>query len=454
MKLLSLRRWLCVLSLGFQSQGGIEVLQNQAVSDFPESITFRLRARGDAEIETVEIEFGTDALKCGQSVERAVPEDLSPGTTVRVEWKWNFRRTGPVPPGTTVWWRWIIKDIDGNVVVTEDRELLFADASVEWRASQDGPLSIHWYSGSSEFGNRLLDVGRRSLRRLEDTIALEPERDIQVFVYESPADMQSASLFAPDWSGGRAFPAHSTVLLAIREWELDWGKRVLAHELAHVVIGHYTFSCMDSTPIWVDEGLAMHAEGEMGTYYADLLSQAIEDDSLLSVRELGETFSDSPELASLAYAQSLSLMQYLVGTYGHERIMQMLDGYRGGLSEDRVLMEVFGFDRDGLEVAWRERIGAPQMVESGAAESTSTPDVYPTFVPIMGPEAMATSTPEISSSLEAVLETPVVTSTLVPDDGDGQTNRWAVVAAAASLELAMLLWLVFVSKRRKHSGDH
>ncbi|NIS80443.1 MAG: hypothetical protein GTO14_09615, partial [Anaerolineales bacterium] len=259
---------------------GITVTRNEAIPEFPNAIQFYLSASSESMIESVEIEIGTDALACGEILTRALPDEFTPGTSVEVEWKWNMRQRGTLPPGTMIWWRWNIKDAAGNVLSTPEQELLFTDDTVNWRVLETASLELHWYEGTMDFARSLIDAGEESLEKLQQVTGVGVADQIQVYIYASSGEMQSATLFAPEWSGGLAFPDHLTVLIGISPFQLEWGKRALAHELSHVLIGYYTFSCVNSMPNWLGEGLAMYAEGEMEAYYVDLISEAIETDSL------------------------------------------------------------------------------------------------------------------------------------------------------------------------------
>jgi hypothetical protein len=390
----------------------VNILRNEAIPDFPGEISFVLSAKGEEPIETVQLEFGTDALACGQSTNRALPEDFTEGTSVDVEWTWNLRRTGPIPPGTKVWWRWIIHDSSGISTQTPIQELYFEDESHYWESLETDSLILYWYSGDDQFARNLADAGEEALSRLLQMTGVEIDSKIHIYIYANSDEMQSATLFAPDWSGGLAFAEHRTVLAAIDPASLDWGKRVVAHELTHVIIGRYTFSCIESVPIWLNEGLAMNTEGELEDYYVTLLEDAIEDDDLQSVRELGEIFSNDPTRARLAYAQSYSLVSFLIDEYGQEKMLSLLDAFRDGMPEDPALMGTIGLDRDGLERAWREDMGAAPMKATPATGPTPTRSPYPTFAPIIGPVTQPSETP--ATQRTATIEPPTITSTPAP----------------------------------------
>ena len=371
----------------------ITVTKNQAIPSFPREIQFILSANSETEIVSVELEFGTDALTCGQSTSRIIPEEFESGTSIEVEWVWNLRQTGSNPPGTKVWWRWRMTDAAGELHVTPEKEIIFTDETVNWRTLETDSLLLHWYEGDSAFAGELLDAGETALDDLLLLTGVEVEKQISVYIYASSEAMQSATLFAPAWSGGLAFSENNTVLIAISPSQLSWGKRAMAHELAHVVIGRFTFSCISHMPVWLSEGLAENAEGEMDAYYAGLLSDAVDNNTLLSVRELGEIFSNDPETATLSYAQSHSLVAFLIERYSQERMLLLLDQFRDGMPADQALMDVYELDRDNLEASWREHLGAAPMEIVPTIGPTPTHTPYPTFAPISGPEIGASATP-------------------------------------------------------------
>jgi hypothetical protein len=430
----------------------ITVLRNDAILEFPNQILFNLSAQGEAQIEAVELEFGTDALSCGQSVNRAIPEDFTPGTSIETDWTWNLRRTGAIPPGTNVWWRWILRDSNHDMLETPVQSLQFTDTLYPWKTLETDALAVYWYVGDNDFARSLIDAGEQTMKGLQEMTGVQMEGQIRVYVYATSEEMQSSTLFAPDWSGGLAFPEHSAVLTAIDPSQLDWGRRVVSHELAHVVIGHYTFSCIESLPIWLNEGLAMNAEGQPTDYHTELLQDAIEEDNLQSVRELGEIFSNDPSRASLAYAQSSSLVLFLFNQYGQEMILSLLDAFRDGTPEDQALMNIIGIDRDGLESAWRESVGAAPMKATLVVGPTPTRTPYPTFAPITGPEFAPSETPPLEK-MSQIEPSPIAAPTQATTEEQVSplsSSAFILILAGAGIALASLItWLLIRLSRNR-----
>ncbi|GAG47284.1 unnamed protein product, partial [marine sediment metagenome] len=91
---------------------------------------------------------------------------------------------------------------------------------------------------------------------------------------------------------------------------------------------------------------------------------AIVEDNLLSVRSLSSPFSAYAEEAILAYAQSYSLVEFLISSYGQGKMLELLNIFRQGSSYDAALDKAYGFDTDGLDTLWQEYVtGRFQPIE-------------------------------------------------------------------------------------------
>ncbi|MGD8814184.1 MAG: hypothetical protein PVI78_06865, partial [Anaerolineales bacterium] len=144
----------------------IDVYVNDIEVVFPESITFYLEATSTSPIVSAVLEYGTDTLSCGESVSRAIPEDYEPDATIEVEWIWNLRRSGSLPPGTQVWWRWVLEDSSGAVLTTPEQWVTFLDDVIPWKQAQTEHLILYWYVGTEDFAQQLIDAGEQALIRL------------------------------------------------------------------------------------------------------------------------------------------------------------------------------------------------------------------------------------------------------------------------------------------------
>ncbi|HEY9527082.1 MAG TPA: peptidase MA family metallohydrolase [Anaerolineales bacterium] len=377
----------------------VQQTSNEIILHFPESATFQAAFTSDAEITSIVLEYGNEQQTCGEVIAKAFPT-FAPAKTVEVEWTWEMRQSGSLPPGARLWWRWRVTDANGQETVTETKIATWLDNTHDWQTMNNGEfLRLHWYQGNQAFAVDLAKAAYDGLLFNETQSGLKAEAPIDVYIYASTDDLKEAILYEPAWTGGQAFPDQNIVILGISPADIEWGRDAIVHELTHVLVGHLTFSCLGDVPTWLNEGLAVYSEGELDPTSERQLEDAIQDNTLLTVRSLSSGFSEVEDKAYLSYSQSYSITKFLVKTHGQEKMTSLLLSLQDGMTIDEALMETYGFDLTGLETAWRTSIGAQPASVSAQPTVPPTPTFVPTIVPIGG----------ISSALQ-VTSTPVPTS--------------------------------------------
>jgi hypothetical protein len=360
-----------------------DVINDQAIITFPNAITFRAAITGNSNITAVVLEYGTNQLTCGEVIAKAFPQ-FTPGKSVDLEWTWDMRQSGSLPPGASVWWQWRYIDETGKETVSDQQAVTWLDSTHSWKTTSGDKLSLHWYSGDQVFAQDLLDAAENGLEFNMTNSGLRAESPIDIYIFANTNDLKDAILYEPSWTGGQAFPDHDIVILGISQSDLDWGRDAIVHELTHVLVGHLIFSCLGGAPTWLNEGLAVYSEGELDTSSQQQLDQAIQNDTLLSVRSLSAGFSEVPDKAYLSYSQSYSIVKFLAETYGQEEMTELLKSLRDGSSIDDALIHTYGFNVDGLDDAWRTDIGAAPRSTSASSTQQPTPTFVPTIVPVSG----------------------------------------------------------------------
>jgi hypothetical protein len=212
--------------------------------------------------------------------------------------------------------------------------------------------------------------------------------------------MRGALLYVQDWAGGLAFSDYNTILLGVPPYLADtWGSDTIRHELAHLVIGQFGRSCLGgSRPTWLEEGLATYAEGEPAEDILGHIEQGIKDNTFQPVRSLNGSFPALDDEANAAYSQSYSLVDYLLRTYGQEKLQSLIRELAAAEGYDDALENIYGFNADGLEVAWRAAIGAPSR-QIPPTPTPITAHSVPTSVPMSAARSVAT--PSNSESTES-----------------------------------------------------
>ena len=364
------------ISTTILAQGEITVISSDAEMQFPSTITFSMEAEAASDIADIDLVY----RKSGESlipVSSRVDVDFIPGQLVAASWTWDMLETGGLPPGTEIDYWWLIEDAAGHELQTSPATIAFDDLSHDWQSLASDQVTIFWYEGDLSFVQDLVDVADEALERLAGEIGVVLEKPVKIYIYASSGDLRNALIYPQEWTGGLAFPGYGTVIIGISPDNLAWGKRAIAHEMGHLVVHQALSGFYGHLPVWLDEGLAMDAEGDLRPDLQTMLNKAIARDTLFSVRSISSSFPTDPDEARLCYAESYSLVQFLIDTYGSDKILNLLAVLNEGNTYDDAMLEVYDFNVDGLNAVWRESLAlGPQPSPTPDGEASSFPAPY------------------------------------------------------------------------------
>jgi hypothetical protein len=338
-----------------QAQGGLTILNSLAKVEFPLRLNFNLSARSSVNITDIRLDYTVDRASFAEVISEVYVE-FKPNTTVDVSWALEMVKVGGLPPGSTMKYWWWVKDASGNKVESAPAQVRFDDLRYQWRNLTEGKVTVYWYQGDDSFARELMAAAQQALGKLAADTGASPQKPVEVYIYADVSDLMGAMIYPPQWIGGVNFPNYHIIALAIGSGELTRGKRDMAHELTHQVTYQMTANPYNAIPRWLDEGLSTYSEGLLDPFLASDLSTAIAENKLISVRSLCSEFSAIPEQAYLSYAQSYSLVEFLITSYGRAKMLELLETFNEGSSYDGALERVYGFDMDGLDKLWRDYV--------------------------------------------------------------------------------------------------
>lgn len=351
------------------AQGGFTVLQESHSYAFNKELVFELALQSEEPIPAGGVELLYSIGPHSDVVNRRRPE-YEPGKTLTLRVRDELDQ-GQIPPASTITYHWEITDEAGNVFETDEASFVYMDDRFDWQSRTEGPITIHWYGRVD--GPRLLEVALDALSRLEKTIDYEMELPINIVVYRNKDDMQAA--MAPR---GETFDEQIVtlgtvvapdVMLLLSDADVD---NTIAHELTHMVVGAATENPFAEIPAWLNEGLAMYNQDYIEEIYREELANAARRGDLDTVRRLSGRTGNVARV-NLWYAEVWSLVDFLTSEYGESKMAQLLAVFGRGAHPDDALVEVYGFDRDGLTALWWESLGA-EVPPSLRGEATTAPE--------------------------------------------------------------------------------
>ncbi len=338
---------------------GFEVTLSQPQVEFPHTIGFEVEVAGSAEISRITLEYRVRKTNVFPVTSVTFPL-FQPGERVSTSWTWDMRQTGGLPPGTDLSYWWTFEDADGQAAQTPERSISFDDERHSWRSLSRNGLNLFWYKGTDSFAGQLMAAAEQALDRLADETGAELLDGADIYIYGDANDLRSALIYPQEWTGGVAYTEFDTIAIGISPGDLAWGKRAMVHELAHLAVQQATFSGYGvDLPTWLEEGIAMYAEGELTSLFQNVLDNAIATDNLFTVKSLCSPFPADPDLAYIAYAQSYSIVEYLITEHGGQaKMLALLNAFKQGSGYVEALDQVYGLDIVELNTLWRDYVNA------------------------------------------------------------------------------------------------
>ena len=228
-----------------------------------------------------------------------------------------------------------------------ERELEVEERS---RRRQSPHFILH-YQGDATSPNlqeQLLATLDDGYRDLASQLGYEPSEKIIVILYTQKEFVDITE--APSWAGAindgkLRIPIHG---VAVMNSELA---RVLKHELTHSFLSSLAGG---RCPTWLNEGLAQMMEPHYSSNFAQPLAALFQQRKEIPFAVLEHPFIRFSDVqAQVAYAESLSAVDYLRERYGMGEVLRMLRNIGSGVEPELALRQSTGMDYS----AFAQRVG-------------------------------------------------------------------------------------------------
>lgn len=159
----------------------------------------------------------------------------------------------------------------------------------------------------------------------------------------------------PKWASGvTIFPAGVIVVKStnlVKSTLRDY-KETVAHELIHGLQGNIV--PLNLTPVWFNEGLAVYFTKEYNLRDKVILSRAIMKNRLIPLDRLSNVLEFNHQKAELAYAESASVIEFLVNVYGAEIIGEIFKKMQTGYGFMKSIELITGIEYSRFESLWKD----------------------------------------------------------------------------------------------------
>jgi len=286
-----------------------------------------------------------------------------PNSDGELRYTFDFTQGGHLYPNTPITAQWRVYATPEDETGTDGPPvtLRYEDDRFDWKTLEGERVRVHWYDGDQQFGQRVLELGDQTVRDTSELLGVTEEDPIDFYVY---AD-QDAFYGALDPStqenvGGQALAEIRTLFALIRPGGADDAevRRVVPHELVHLVFDTASKNPYHFPPRWLNEGLAVYLSEGNDVEYRHSVDDAVSDNSIIPLDGIAGQFPRTFERFFLAYAESVSAVDYLIRTYERDALVQLIRSYAEGRTDDEAFRDALGVDVEQFSEAWLTEIGA------------------------------------------------------------------------------------------------
>lgn len=417
-----------------------------ASSTFGKGVTFRQPYSGGGVVREVDISI-TEPGSYGPTI---ITID-KPGTA-------SFTylldtSSGEMQPNTRLVAHFQVTLADGTVEDGPDVHVTYLDDRFMWRTKVGKVVRLHWYSGDDAFAQQALDMGEQGIAHAATFLSVGESAPVDFYVYADQGPFYDAlGPSTRDNVGGEANTETRTLFALIAPGELSFAATVVPHELTHVAFDDVTRNPYHFPPHWLNEGIAVYVSQGFDSSDKQLVAQAASNVSLMPLTAIRGSFPTSQERFFLAYAESVSAVDYFMRTYGHNDLIKLVKAFGTGASDDEAFKAATGVDVGAFDRAWQKANGVtagpsiqpygPQPARTGPVPSgwTSSGLAGSTSAPSQVHAATATSDAPASLGAGA--------------GGQSQDGVPAIVyAVVAGLAAVALVLLVVAASRRASSRE-
>jgi hypothetical protein len=132
----------------------------------------------------------------------------------------------------------------------------------------------------------------------------------------------------------------------------------MKHELCHLLLHNNIKE--ENLPRWLDEGICQWVSDGIAeiimTQKRSVLDEAVLSGRYISIRALTGRFPRDKRYLVLAYEESKSLVEYMMGAFGEEAVLSVLKYLEDGVEVEEAIIRGLSISLDELESRWLQHL--------------------------------------------------------------------------------------------------
>jgi len=166
-------------------------------------------------------------------------------------------------------------------------------------------------------------------------------------------------IFRKDYTDNTSRPEWSRASANFKERRIDaflsdkgFETTLIPHEMGHLIFREFTGG-KTPLPLWLEEGVACFVEEEQCSRL-NFAKKLVKSSIYIPMKKLAGLDSDTIVVPELFYAQSASIVNYLITGFDEYKFLQLCQALKDRKGWWRSLQQIYGFDDfDDFELKWK-----------------------------------------------------------------------------------------------------
>lgn len=239
--------------------------------------------------------------------------------------------------------------------------VIVSAGALDWQLLKSTHFFIYYKSAPQNTVSDLAQAAENCYNSITDELGFNRfnfwtwDNRARIYIFDNQEDYLK-NTGAAEWSAGQATVARK--LIKTYATAQGFLNGVLPHELAHIIFREMVGFNNPAVPLWLEEGVATYQQKNISLVKTKL-AERIREDDFISLSELSRfdvAGSQDKEKVELFYAESYSLVKYLISEFGRERFVFFCQSLRDNLNLAVALSKAYSFSLASFEEGWKSYI--------------------------------------------------------------------------------------------------
>lgn len=226
-----------------------------------------------------------------------------------------------------------------------------------WKTEKSQHAIIYYQEAPSGYVERLINEAEKYYNSILEDLGYRRfefwswDNRAKIYLYKDASNYHTDTQRA-SWSGAMVNIKKRTIKTFIGQ--AGFFDSILPHEMTHIIFREFIGE-KENLPLWLDEGIAGSQEKSNLNERMKVARNLVSLDIYLDVNKLSEIRDSTLVVPQIFYAQSASLVVFLLEQYGRDKFLEFSRRLRDGTNWQEALISVYRFaDLNDMQEKWKE----------------------------------------------------------------------------------------------------